>query len=156
MLQAHVRQAIDAIRGDTSRYEQYAADPRVLAVLQVHGTARACAAAATAAVARAEGGWCCYYSSHSPCINPHQLCLCLVLPVQKMRRLHGVAQANGQRTVSLEDMAAQVGRCGGLGWVGLGWVGWGLYRSVDGADEELIDQLCPLHAVSAWCTRALF
>lgn len=33
-LQPHVRQAIDAIRADTSKYERYAADPQILAVLQ--------------------------------------------------------------------------------------------------------------------------
>ena len=38
----------------------------------------------------------------------HNLPLRLLLP-QKMRRMHGVAQANGQRTVGIEDMLAQVG-----------------------------------------------
>ena len=61
----------------------------------------------------------------------------------------------GQRAAHREP-GGHGGSGGAMRWVGLGWVGWGLYRSVDGADEELIDQLCPLHAVSAWCTRALF
>lgn len=48
--------------------------------------------------------------------------LVILAVLQKMRRLHSVAQANGQRTVSIDDMLAQV--CMGvvLGWVG-GWVG---------------------------------
>lgn len=33
-LQPRVREAIDAIRADTSKYERYAADPQILAVLQ--------------------------------------------------------------------------------------------------------------------------
>ncbi|PRW33536.1 Cellulose synthase [Chlorella sorokiniana] len=60
--QARVREAIDSIRADTGKYEHYAADPQVLAVLQ------------------------------------------------KMRRIHGVAQANGQRTVGIEDMLAKPGQ----------------------------------------------
>ena len=38
---------------------------------------------------------------HRAALPPH------LLP-QKMRRLHSVAQANGQRTVSIDDMIAQV------------------------------------------------
>jgi len=34
-MQPRVREAIDAIRADTSKYEHYAADPQILAVLQV-------------------------------------------------------------------------------------------------------------------------
>lgn len=60
--QPRVREAIDAIRADTSEYERYAADPQILAVLQ------------------------------------------------KMRRLHSVAQANGQRTVNIDVMLAQPGQ----------------------------------------------
>ncbi|KAI3425195.1 hypothetical protein D9Q98_008964 [Chlorella vulgaris] len=59
--QSHVREAIDAIRADTSKYERYAANPQILSVLQ------------------------------------------------KMRRMHGVAQANGQRTVEIEGMLAKPG-----------------------------------------------
>ena len=33
--QPRVREAIDAIRADTGKYEHYAADPQILAVLQV-------------------------------------------------------------------------------------------------------------------------
>lgn len=33
-LQPRVREAIDAIRADTSKYERYAADPQILTVLQ--------------------------------------------------------------------------------------------------------------------------
>lgn len=35
LLQPRVREAIDAIRADTGKYEHYAADPQILAVLQV-------------------------------------------------------------------------------------------------------------------------
>ena len=40
-LQARVREAIDSIRADTGKYEHYAADPQVLAVLQVRARSAA-------------------------------------------------------------------------------------------------------------------
>lgn len=43
--------------------------------------------------------------THPP-THPSQPTPCLAL--QKMRRLHSVAQANGQRTISIDDMLAQV------------------------------------------------
>ncbi len=42
-------------------------------------------------------------------------------PPQKMRRMHGVAQANGQRTVGIEDMLAKVSFDFILPWLFAGW-----------------------------------
>jgi hypothetical protein len=100
-----VREAIDAIRADTSKYERYAADPQILAVLQVGGML------------------CCWphplprpYRSPlllvilaSVAVDVHPCGLPLPLPAgpQKMRMLHSVAQANGQRTVDIDSMLAQ-------------------------------------------------
>ncbi|GAB4815982.1 hypothetical protein N2152v2_003028 [Parachlorella kessleri] len=59
--QPHVREAIEALRKDPSKYERYAADPVTVSVLG------------------------------------------------KMRRLHGVCQANGQRTLNLDDALLKPG-----------------------------------------------
>jgi hypothetical protein len=44
-MQPHVRAAIDAIRAKPSLYERHAADPVVLAVLQVQGRGVGCGGA---------------------------------------------------------------------------------------------------------------
>ena len=133
LLQAHVREAIDAIRADTSKWDRYAADPQILAVLQVcNCTAdvplvhRRCPAETTRptrplmpALLKLCFSLACVYlalgltllsSCPLPLPLPHR-----GHPPQKMRRLHGVAQANGQRTVDIESMLAQVGRLGSSG-----------------------------------------
>lgn len=129
-LQPHVRAAIEAIRADTSQYERYAADPQILAVLQVR---------CLSGYPRAHLGWghqcdCgCWVSRPTAPLAAPARAAC----PQKMRRLHSVAQANGQRTVSIEDMLAQPG-----------------YQQRDAERQLAIEAACAAHLAAAAAAAA--